>query len=271
METTQLIKSLSIENLITQRDNIIKIATQVIELLKQADIIGKQFKKDQYQPLFDIREFQFHTSLEHYPIRLLEDNAIEKIQKEYDRHAWGYLMDKSGILDLMDKQAKDAWYKETMQGKFPTLNLENVEATFNSLYNDRQGMFERGILNIFKALTWDYKTNEPSKFGKKIIIDYIFDSKYGSFSYGHRIDSIDDLDRALHILDSKPEPDYKTKATSLIKDASREDKQETETPYFYAKWYLKGSCHLTFKRMDLIEKMNKILSKHYPHAISKAA
>jgi hypothetical protein len=34
-------------------------------------------------------------------------------------------------------------------------------------------VFERGIINVFKGLSWDYKTNSPCSFGKKIIINHL--------------------------------------------------------------------------------------------------
>jgi len=31
-------------------------------------------------------------------------------------------------------------------------------------------VFERGVINVFKELSWDFKTNSPCKFGAKIIV-----------------------------------------------------------------------------------------------------
>jgi hypothetical protein len=28
-------------------------------------------------------------------------------------------------------------------------------------------VFERAVINVFKGLSWDYKSNSPCKFGKK--------------------------------------------------------------------------------------------------------
>ncbi len=34
--------------------------------------------------------------------------------------------------------------------------------------------------------------------------------------------------------------------------------------YFVIRYFQKGSAHLTFKRLALVEKMNDIIAKHYP-------
>lgn len=37
---------------------------------------------------------------------------------------------------------------------------------------------------------------------------------------------------------------------------------------FVIRYYQKGSGHITFKRLDLVDKMNDIVAKHYPSALS---
>ncbi|EFS9191885.1 DUF4942 domain-containing protein [Salmonella enterica] len=36
---------------------------------------------------------------------------------------------------------------------------------------------------------------------------------------------------------------------------------------FTIRYLQKGSGHITFKRLDLVEKMNDIVAKHYPGAL----
>ena len=43
---------------------------------------------------------------------------------------------------------------------------------------------------------------------------------------------------------------------------------QAENAYLHVKWSKKGSGHVLFKRPDLVEKMNGILAKHYPHALA---
>ena len=51
-------------------------------------------------------------------------------------------------------------------------------------------------------------------------------------------------------------------------DARQRGETQAENAYLHVKWFKKGSGHVLFKRPDLVEKMNGILTKHYPHALA---
>lgn len=123
-------------------------------------------------------------------------------------------------------------------------------------------MFERGVLQCFRRLSWDYKTNQPFKFGKRIIVRRLLTSGSPNF---HVTNELDDLIRVFSILDGKPEPDHRNGAYYLVSDARR---SEAEHDYFSLRWFKNGNGHLTFKRADLVNQMNKILAKHYPNALA---
>ncbi|WP_230080493.1 DUF4942 domain-containing protein, partial [Burkholderia pseudomallei] len=60
------------------------------------------------------------------------------------------------------------------EGDVPELTAANIEATFTQLYGARGDMFERGVLECFRQLSWNYKSNEPFRFGRRIILKYLF-------------------------------------------------------------------------------------------------
>jgi hypothetical protein len=62
---------------------------------------------------------------------------------------------------------------------------------------------------VFKGLSWDYKSNSPCKFGKKIIVDGLvqYDRWGFHFRHGRRREQLADLDRMLNLLDGKPVPE----------------------------------------------------------------
>ncbi|SAG85554.1 Uncharacterised protein [Enterobacter hormaechei] len=62
--------------------------------------------------------------------------------------------------------------------------------TFEQLHHNKQDVFERGIINVFKGLSWDYKTNNPCYFGKKIIVNNLVKhDRWGySLNWGWRRD-----------------------------------------------------------------------------------
>ena len=129
-------------------------------------------------------------------------------------------------------------------------------------------MFERGVLQCFQRLSWDYKSNQPFRFGKRIIVKYLLSSGSTNFRVTNELD---DLIRVFCILDGKPEPDHRNGAYSFISDAQRMRHTEAENDYFHLRWFKNGNGHLTFKRPDLVEKMNQIFAKHYPNALASEA
>ncbi|GJL02188.1 hypothetical protein TUM17570_11970 [Enterobacter cloacae] len=51
-----------------------------------------------------------------------------------------------------------------------------------------------------------------------------------------------------------------------IRDSPAKDVYEDE--FFSIRYFQKGTAHLAFKRLDLVEKMNDIIAKHYPGLLS---
>jgi hypothetical protein len=51
-----------------------------------------------------------------------------------------------------------------------------VRATFVQLHAKRGEFFERGVLAVFRGLSWDYKTNRPQAFGRRIVVKHVLDA-----------------------------------------------------------------------------------------------
>ncbi len=70
----------------------------------------------------------------------------------------------------------------------------------------------------------------------------------------------------LFLLDGKPIPDNRgdisTRFMEHIQD--NQTKEVYEDEFFSIRYFQKGTVHLMFKRLDLVEKMNDIIAKHYP-------
>ena len=196
------------------------------------------------------------------------DKAMKAMTRNIDRRIWRELMNKSGMLSLMDAQARDEWHKSLDKDDIPAISEDNILSTFRQLHQSKKEVFERGVINAFKNLSWDYKTNNPCYFGKKIIVNNLVKyDKWGySLSWGWRRDQLADLERMLFLLDGKTIPDNRHDVTIRLMDFIRDNprQQVFEDDLFTVHFFQKGSGHITFKCMDLVEKMNDIIAKHYP-------
>ncbi|WP_313683355.1 DUF4942 domain-containing protein [Pantoea sp.] len=262
-EHNELILSTSIERIVTGRDTALMQIKQIIE---QLDAISKLTSEVGGGTAQDWAMKSGHR----YDSWLTEDvdKAIPAITLNIDRSIWRDLMLKSGKMALMDAQARDQWHKNLEEGDLPAISEPNILSTFEQLHLNKMEFFERGIINVFKGLSWDYKTNSPCSFGKKIIINnLVTHNRWGfSLNWGWRRDQLADLERMLFLLDGKPIPENRGDVTTRLMDHVRDSpsKDAYEDAFFNIRYYQKGTAHLTFKRLDLIEKMNDIIAKHFP-------
>lgn len=198
----------------------------------------------------------------------VDNKAMPAITRNIDCSIWRDLMLKSGMMALMDAQARDQWHKNLEEGDLPAISEANILSTFEQLHLNKMDVFERGIINVFKGLSWDYKTNSPCSFGKKIIINnLVTHNRWGfSLNWGWRRDQLADLERMLFLLDGKAIPDNRGDVSINLMNHIRDNsgKDVYDETYFSIRYFQKVTAHLTFKRPELVEKMNDIIAKHYP-------
>jgi len=102
-------------------------------------------------------------------------------------------------------------------------------------------------------------------FGKRIIVRGV------TGGWGARgSDSLDDLDRAFHVLDGKPEPDHRSSIKARLPTSYEAKAYTLETQYLRIKGFKNRNGHVEFLRPDLVEKMNLILARHSPHDLARA-
>ncbi len=270
-----VVKSVSIDNMLNQRAAVLQRVERALSMLREAQRIAAAANIGFPRLKIDENPYSLRVGL------LDDDRAVEamtEISKVVDRFAWQHLMNESGLRTFMDAKAREDWGRAINNNDFPEFTFPNISATFRMLHGSRIDMFERGVIAVFKYLSWDYKTNSPFAFGKRIVMRGIRGQvtrsghKWGcakNFGYVNhrRTDGLDDLIRVFSVLDGKPEPDHRNGMWCQISDADHRKEDFYDGPYFHLRWFLNGNGHLTFKRPDLVDKMNRILAKHYPGAL----
>lgn len=265
------IKSISVEAVVAQRDAIVEALSRAhAEIQKAREIASSLNAKisgnDEYRKLLQAIDVKRAVFDYHARRSLAEDDGVDRATRHVDHAIWDLLMHESGMMDYMDEKARDEWHARD-ENEEPPVTEANVRATFASVYESRDEMFERGVIRLFRSLSWDYKTNQPVSFGRKIILENVFDwHPYGPSSLSYAAcEKIDDMIRIFSLLDGKPPPDYRHKFRHTF--------DFDEPPifdYFQVRWFKKGTMHFTFTRPDLVEKMNKILARHYPGVLPQA-
>lgn len=262
---TDVICSTSIERIVTGRNTAL---VQIETLIQQLDDISALTssvgggKSNEW----GVRQYRYDCWLMEKP-----ETAIKAITRNIDRSIWKDLMNKSGMLALMDAQARDQWYNSLEMDDIPAISEENILNTFEQLHLSKGDVFERGVINVFKGLSWDFKSNSPCKFGKKIIVTGLvkYDRWGFGLNWGWQRNRLADLERMLTILDGKPVPDNRADVTRRLGDHIHENRHSNryEDEMFAIKYFQKGTAHIVFKRPELVDKLNNIIARHYPGAL----
>lgn len=261
---TDLVPSVSVENFLAQRDAMVERARAARTLVQEIESIAGAL------PATATGHSWFRLTLSTEPNRqdFTEDRGFESYVKAIDAACWDRLLDLSGLRTFMDAKMRQEWCESIDKCKVPELTLANVEETFRLLHDTRRDMFERGVVAVFNALSWDYKRHLPCMFGKRIILRHVYDTRCGinsvEFSGANRLD---DLMRSLCILDGRPEPDHRQGAYRRLSDTKRDLDLVDFDGYFTVRGFKNGNGHLTFLQPDLVDQMNQIIAKHFPGAL----
>jgi hypothetical protein len=267
---TDLVPGLSIDALLQRRDDMVARIKSAHTLLNEADQLAEAlFGEENRGHRLDLMTSGSRRSF-------TCPGGDEELIREIDGRAWSYLLQQSGLQTFLDAAAREKWRTAIDKNDVPPLTRANIEGTFTHLYETRGEMFERGVLAVFRALSWEYKTNTPVRFGKRLILDRIIEvwgdrkSPYLSVAHGGA-DKLDDLIRVLSVLEGKPEPDHRQgtyhKLTALDWPKATKD---ADLGYFTVRGFKNGNGHLTFTCPALVDQLNKILAKHHPNALPEA-
>ncbi len=258
--STALVPSVSIENLVAERNGRIAYVTEAHRLLTAAKIELTFTNSSRYQGCFTT------------------DRGVEIATKQIDAGYWSFLLSESGMQSFLDATARAQWREAIEKHDVPELTEANIKATFSALYSTRGEMFERGVVELFRKLSWKYKTNQPVKLGKRIIMRFCVSTwkrgrdgiETNGVEHGAS-NKMDDLLRVMHILDGKPEPDHRNASWSTLNGCDwmkgGGPSVATVHGYFEVKGFKNGNAHMTFLRTDLVDAMNRIIAKAHPDAL----
>lgn len=119
MHTTELVKSLSVTNLINKRNAIVERITGALDLLGEAEQIAKASGF----------EFPWICEDKRYTRRggaaALTGDYARRADAEaalihtVDASAWNHLLQESGLRTFMDASARSSWAKQITEGNIP--------------------------------------------------------------------------------------------------------------------------------------------------------
>ncbi|EBM5320648.1 DUF4942 domain-containing protein [Salmonella enterica subsp. enterica serovar Ajiobo] len=270
----ELIPSVAVDRVIAQRNRGVEMFMQGIKALQEAQkLLAAAAGCDGFSGMAQLVESGLRGSRS-----AKGDEAIRRsICLHADRDIWQRLMEDTGMLTLMSAAQKKQWSTDLYSDNCPEISLDNVLATFRQLNASKAETFEQGVIDVFRNLSWDYRTNNPRYLGKRIIIDGVLDNYQGKWysvrSYGQ--ERINDLARPFWLLDGKTVPDFRVSEGAQLSDFIQQGGVNSvgellTCDYFTLRVFKKGSAHITFTRPDLVDRVNDIIARHYPGALPPA-
>ena len=200
---------------------------------------------------------------------------------EIERQAWRSFIDDLHLREVLSIDARTKLDKQLDNHRrgygdnapLPPFTEENAFGFFEQTCANFPDLIKEALREVFKWLTpsqrWTgCKTSDEFKIGKKVVLCGVASVCYSGglqVDYDRRA-QVDALGNALSMLDGKgvrksrrdKEEDYKL--TGSYTDAWNHDwKQDLiyEDDYLIAKPFRNRHVHVTFKRLDLIEKINQ--------------
>lgn len=198
--------------------------------------------------------------------------ADDKFVQELDRRLWAQAFDKTGFMQLMDAKARNE-FDNSLRNKPPVFSLENIQTTFLSLAQESDMMFKRGIVNVFLALDNRYRTNakEPFKVDRRMVVEFVFSIWVrGELRIRHGAEGkINDIDRVLKVLDGKQ---HTPRGLEMAINEAMQRGNVYEDDYLKLTGFKNGNAHITIKRLDLLDRVNELISEYYHgQALASAA
>jgi len=206
-------------------------------------------------------------------VGLVDDK--NEIIRRIDACFWRRVYEKSGLSAYMSANRRGELEQQIADGTIPEFTPENISATFAELIANAPHEFEEAVCSVFRRLSWDYKTNNPVMFGKRIIMQHAIDRGFRGRpipAYRQIWDRINDLVRVMRIFAGQPmlEPHQELDRAA---DGKMEFGEWSEFPDHHVdiKPFKNGNLHIRFRRPDLVAGLNAVVARRYPNALPAAA
>ena len=253
------VRRMTVEQQIEHRRRCLVLVDQALTALREADELFRVATGNAHG-------FLLLCSSEHRRLSFPERHSsfLEAVTKRFDRDAWLYLMEATGLRALMDHEAVES-FRKALETDPPALDGDAVGATFKQFYEDREKTFRRGIVNVFKGLVRPkYRSHDSFKIGRRVILT-------GALSevsrYVKRRSELADIERIFYVVDHQPLPDPQYDAAARIHMAQSKHETRCQTDYFELRWFDNGNVHVWFTRPDLVDRVNTLIADHYGESL----
>lgn len=178
---------------------------------------------------------------------------------------WQRVLDTTDVYAAMPQPRRDAWNEQIREHKTPDFEDATVVATLQRLLADRAAFFAEKVDGIFRALSDEHVTNSTTGFGKRMILQGVYDGYHSTRRCGY----VSDLREVVAKFMGREVPNW-LGTWEVVKHARE---------YCCGEWvtmdggairirvYRNGNGHLQV-HPEMAWRLNCVLHSLYPHAIA---
>jgi predicted RNA methylase len=279
MSTSTLIPTISIDALLAARDAAQEAIRTSRRLLDEAAEQLARFGVEM------IRVNVHFTQDDQSSIR--DPSNADAIAEEIDRLVWTRLFILTNVATLMDHKTRGELFEKlgvTRSRRYghspealPPLTRENIESTITATHDNQEEYFEKCIEAVYRGLSWEHKTNEPTRIGEKLIMKnafYLHARRHqGDTVSLTRDEMLHDMERVLALLDGQAPPIH---GIGLRGMGSIPYGEWTEVPspsgpggrvLMQVKPFRIGTTHVRILNQKHVDEMNLRMARRFPGAI----
>ena len=202
-------------------------------------------------------------------------NKTERLLKYLESSVWGQLFASFGIWQFLSVEKSKQLYQMLERhncDELGPLDEENVMQLLQGMLNQLTEFAEEAVVEVYNSIRPDrskLKTNSPYVIGKSVILERWCESRNNRYMsiWGPRVafhfrPDMQAIDRIFHLLDGNGYVS-KTYSGELVEAIDKSTKEEPfgETKYFKFRVSMNGNLRLTFKRPELVQKLNEIAGR----------
>ena len=234
-----------------------EIARLVGAINAQTERLDAAFRTDMYS--------RFSVELTYHGHRYkADDKGASDLVKAMERWAWDVLVDALGVKNVMSVAKRKAFDEQLQKGALPPICEQTIASILLGLTGQAQDFARDAAREVFDMLRprghrgGQYATNNPFRVGRRVILTYHVEQKWGGS--GYRVDynhqqELTAIDGIFHLLDGKGI--MRVNKGPLIAAIDAVDKAgRGETEYFRFKCFKNRNLHLEFKDLELVKELN---------------
>jgi len=181
---------------------------------------------------------------------------------------WTTVIDKCGMAKKITDKFREKFYKFTTNYSSLSFTQENIQSLLMLFVENFSENMTQCIVDVFQEATRycekntiykeGWKTNKCYKLNKTIIIPYAVNTKFSIVSVDYsRRGFFEDLDRIMCYLSGQSIDNIDSIWTILHKACNNKDfGQWYESTFFKVKFFQKGTVHIQFKDLKLLDEFN---------------